>query len=109
MITHGATAAAATTARPGTPVTAPRQTMPAGGLAGGTGTRPTGGAARDGAGTEAGQWPVVNDPRRWRRFVLQVIEAHHRVTVPGIGADQCSCGRPFMLCPIGPLAHQLLG
>lgn len=55
------------------------------------------------------QWPVVDDPSRWRRFVLQVIDAHHRVTVPGVGTDQCSCGRPFMLCPIGPLAHQLLG
>jgi len=108
MITHGATASATA---PSTPVTAPRQAT-------GTGdartTRPAGGTARDGAGTtadsgEAAHWPVVNDPRRWRRFVLQVIEQHHRVVVPGVGADQCSCGRPFMLCPIGPLAHQLLG
>ncbi|GAA4203695.1 hypothetical protein [Actinocatenispora rupis] len=59
--------------------------------------------------SDAGRWPVVEDPDRWRSFVMQVIDQHHRVTVPGVGAEQCSCGRPFMLCPIGPLAHQLLG
>lgn len=59
--------------------------------------------------SDGGRWRVVEDPDRWRRFVLQVIDAHHQVTVPGVGAEQCSCGRPFMLCPIGPLAHQLLG
>ncbi|MGA8117777.1 MAG: hypothetical protein WCA46_29425 [Actinocatenispora sp.] len=58
---------------------------------------------------DGAQWPVVDDPSRWRQFVLQVIDAHHQVQVPGVGAEQCSCGRPFMLCPIGPLAHQLLG
>ena len=54
------------------------------------------------------RWPMVEDPARWRRFALEMIDAHHPVRVPGFGADQCSCGRPFMLCPIGPVAHQLL-
>ncbi len=54
-------------------------------------------------------WPVVEDPSLWRRFVLQIIETHHRIQVPGAGADQCSCGRPFMLCPVGSLAHHLRG
>jgi hypothetical protein len=43
----------------------------------------------------------------WRWFAEQMIEAHHRRHVPGSGADQCSCGRPFMLCPIGPVAERL--
>lgn len=61
-----------------------------------------------GPGLPAERWAVVDDPDRWRRFVLMMIDAHHRVRVPGCGADQCSCGRPFMLCSIGPLAHELL-
>jgi hypothetical protein len=50
---------------------------------------------------------VVEDPSLLRWFAQQMIEAHHRRRVPGAGADQCSCGRPFMLCPIGPVAERL--
>ena len=55
-----------------------------------------------------GGWAVVDDPAAWRRFVADVIARHHRVSQPGAVADQCSCGRPFMLCSIAPLADHLV-
>lgn len=58
-------------------------------------------------GPERDPCHVIEDPRLWRWFAEQMIEAHHRRHVPGTGADQCSCGRPFMLCPIGPVAERL--
>lgn len=51
---------------------------------------------------------VVDDPVAWRRFVAEVIARHHRVVRPGTVADMCSCGRPFMLCSIAPLAEPLV-
>ncbi|MGH3646750.1 MAG: hypothetical protein ACRDTM_06200 [Micromonosporaceae bacterium] len=53
-------------------------------------------------------WSVVDDPVAWRRFVAEVIDRHHRVVRPGAVADLCSCGRPFMLCSIAPLAEPLV-
>ncbi|MGH3657750.1 MAG: hypothetical protein ACRDUA_13935 [Micromonosporaceae bacterium] len=58
--------------------------------------------------TGSGTWSLVDDPVALRRFVSAVIDRHHRVVLPGEVADQCSCGRPFMLCPIAPLADSLL-
>ena len=55
-----------------------------------------------------GDWSLVEDPEAWRRFVFDVIDRHHRVRQPGQSTDQCSCGGPFMLCSIAPLAERLM-
>lgn len=51
---------------------------------------------------------LVDDPRAWRLFAHEVVTKHHRVHRPGIQADQCSCGRPLMLCSIALLAERLV-
>ncbi|MGH3734941.1 MAG: hypothetical protein ACRDT6_04880 [Micromonosporaceae bacterium] len=56
----------------------------------------------------AGSWSLVDDPLAWRRFAAEVVDRHHRVVRPGRVVDECSCGRPFMLCPIAALAEPLV-
>ena len=55
------------------------------------------------------RWSMVEDPDALRRFVAEVVDRHHRVVLPGVVADHCSCGRPFMLCSIAPLVESLMG
>ncbi len=59
-------------------------------------------------GAEAPAWSLVNDPAAWRDFVSELVDRHHRIVAPGAVADQCSCGRPFMLCPIAPLTDAMV-